>query len=75
MNQQQQYLCDGLERLRQNEGSYADFTILSEEGKTFHCHRVVLAAVSPFFDTMFTSDMKETARKAQIFNFLRKQWI
>ena len=38
---------------------FTDFTILSEEGKEFPCHKVILAAQSPVMRAMMTSDMKE----------------
>ena len=38
---------------------FTDFTILSEEGKKFPCHKVILAAQSPVMRAMMTSDMKE----------------
>ena len=37
---------------------YTDFTVVSDDQKTFPCHKVVLAAVSPFFDTMFQVEMQ-----------------
>jgi len=39
-------------------GELADFTILVD-GHTFKCHKAVLAARSPVFKTMFTTDMQE----------------
>ena len=38
---------------------FTDFTILSEEGKKFPCHKVILASQSPVMRAMMTSDMKE----------------
>jgi len=49
-------LTHGLEKLR-HEKSYCDFKLIADD-EEFPCHRVVLAAVSPFFETMFNSDMK-----------------
>lgn len=50
-------LAQGLEDLRKRQ-SYTDFVIISEDNVKIPCHRVILAAVSPFFDTMFNSDMQ-----------------
>ena len=36
-----------------------DFTILSQEGKEFPCHRLILASQSATMLAMMTSDMKE----------------
>ncbi|KAL4225755.1 Kelch-like protein 6 [Mactra antiquata] len=41
------------------EGKYVDFTLISIDGTKHGCHKVVLAAVSPYFDTMFGIDMQE----------------
>ena len=38
---------------------FTDFTILSQEGKEFPCHRVILASQSPTMLAMMTSEMKE----------------
>ena len=38
---------------------FSDFTILSQEGKEFPCHRLILAAQSPVMQAMMTNDMKE----------------
>lgn len=56
MSNQHTALGQGLEAQRQR-GSYVDFTIIAHGGE-FPCHRVVLAAMSPFFDTMFNNDMQ-----------------
>lgn len=52
-----QLLGRGLD-LQRKDGKYVDFTIVSCEGTRHPCHRVVLAAVSPYFDTMFGVEMK-----------------
>ncbi|XP_069113805.1 kelch-like protein 24a [Argopecten irradians] len=41
------------------DGTLSD-VILKVEGQPFRCHKAILAAVSPFFDTMFLSGMRET---------------
>ena len=38
---------------------FTDFTILSQEGKEFPCHRLILASQSATMLAMMTSDMKE----------------
>ncbi|KAL5006407.1 hypothetical protein ScPMuIL_015213 [Solemya velum] len=55
-----QYRADmskNLSRLRLEE-SFTDVAIQVED-KVFHCHKVVLASMSSFFKTMFSTDMKE----------------
>ena len=42
-----------------NEEKYTDFTILSQEGTRFPCHRVILGCQSPPMDAMMTNDTKE----------------
>ncbi len=46
----------GLKRLRQDD-ILCDIT-LEAEGKTFKAHRVVLAAVSTYFEAMFTHNFQ-----------------
>ncbi|XP_052777827.1 ectoderm-neural cortex protein 1-like [Mya arenaria] len=48
----------GIRDLREQDAC-TDFEI-ETAGKTFRCHKVVLAAVSDFFRAMFNSGMKET---------------
>lgn len=38
--------------------------ILKVNEKVFRCHKIVLAALSPYFDAMFSSGMKETDESA-----------
>ena len=42
-----------------NDRLFTDFTIRSQEGKKFPCHRVILAAQSPVMLAMMSNDMKE----------------
>ena len=53
-----QELLERLDILRNND-SFCDVTI-SVKSKEFRAHRAVLAAASPFFLTLLTSDMKES---------------
>ena len=57
-SQRQQELAQRLDLLRTHE-SFCDVTI-KVKGKEFKAHRVVLAAASPFFLTLLTSDMRES---------------
>ena len=57
-SQHRQELVDRLDILRTNE-SFCDVTI-AVEGKELKAHKAVLAAASPFFLTLLTSDMKES---------------
>ena len=45
------------------DGIFSDFTILSEEGGRFPCHRVVLAANSSYMKTMMTTKLNEEEQK------------
>ena len=42
-----------------NEEDFTDFTILSQEGTRFPCHRVILGCQSPPMDAMMIRDTKE----------------
>ena len=42
-----------------NKEEFTDFTILSQEGTRFPCHRLVLASQSPPMEAMMTQDTKE----------------
>ena len=57
-SQHRQELVDRLDILRTSEG-FCDVTIVAK-GKEFKAHKAVLAAASPFFLTLLTSDMKES---------------
>ena len=41
------------------EKIFTDFTVISEEGKKFPCHKLILGTQSPVLMAMMTSDMKE----------------
>ncbi|XP_047458218.1 kelch repeat and BTB domain-containing protein 12-like [Mugil cephalus] len=47
-----------LEKMRASE-ELTDVVLLAE-GISFHCHKVVLSAFSPYFQAMFTCGLKET---------------
>lgn len=49
---------DALEEMYR-ESRHTDVNVTVED-RTFRCHRAVLAAVSPYFDAMFLSGMKES---------------
>lgn len=51
-------LCDSMKRLW-TTGDHSDVTIEVGE-KTFNCHKSILAAMSPYFDAMFSSGMRES---------------
>jgi len=57
-SQHRQELVQRLDILRANE-SFCDVTI-TVKGKEFKAHKVILAAASPFFLTLLTSDMRES---------------
>ena len=42
-----------------NDRDFTDFTIRSQEGKEFPCHRLILASQSPVMRAMMSNDMKE----------------
>ena len=41
------------------DGIFSDWTIVSEEGQRFPCHRNILAAKSSTMKAMMTTEMKE----------------
>ncbi|KAG2458612.1 kelch-like protein 40b [Polypterus senegalus] len=58
---QQTLLQDGLNDLLETD-KFVD-CVLKVKGKEFRCHRLVLAACSPYFRAMFLSDMEESKKK------------
>uniref|UniRef100_A0A8D0G5I5 Kelch like family member 40 n=1 Tax=Sphenodon punctatus TaxID=8508 RepID=A0A8D0G5I5_SPHPU len=58
---QQTLLQDGLKDMLDHD-KFLD-CILKVKGKEFPCHRLVLAACSPYFRAMFLSDMEESKKK------------
>ncbi|XP_062972512.1 kelch-like protein 40 [Elgaria multicarinata webbii] len=58
---QQTLLQDGLKDLL-DHSKFLD-CVLKAKGKEFPCHRLVLAACSPYFRAMFLSDMEESKKK------------
>ena len=45
------------------DGIFSDWTIISEEGQRFPCHRNILAAKSSTMKAMMTTDMREKEEK------------
>ncbi len=62
---QQTLLQDGLCDLLEND-KFVD-CILKIQDKEFPCHRLVLAASSPFFKAMFLSDLEESKKLVMFF--------
>ncbi|XP_066484766.1 kelch-like protein 40 [Tiliqua scincoides] len=58
---QQTLLQDGLKDLL-DHNKFLD-CVLKVKGKEFPCHRLVLAACSPYFRAMFLSDMEESKKR------------
>lgn len=54
-------LCSGLRQLYEST-QYSDVDIVVEQ-RTFHSHQLLLAAMSPYFDAMFTSGMIESQNR------------
>ncbi|XP_046561072.1 LOW QUALITY PROTEIN: kelch-like protein 24 [Haliotis rubra] len=52
------FLIDNMQKLRL-DSSYTDI-VISIEGCKFPCHKIVLAAGSPYFKSMFSSGMEES---------------
>ena len=54
------------------DGIFSDWTIVSEEGQRFPCHRNILAAKSSTMKAMMTTEMKEKEEKVTKVNFSNK---
>ena len=48
-----------IEKMCLEDGVFSDWTIISEEGQRFPCHRNILAAKSSTMKAMMTTEMKE----------------
>nr|XP_020140943.1 kelch repeat and BTB domain-containing protein 8 isoform X1 [Microcebus murinus] len=59
------HACGVLRQLKAmyDEGQLTDIVVEVDHGRTFSCHRNVLAAVSPYFRSMFTSGLTESTQK------------
>ncbi|XP_062619992.1 kelch-like protein 24a [Saccostrea cucullata] len=51
-------LLEGLRKMYKSQ-RFTD-VIINVENQSFRCHRVILSSVSPYFDAMFSSGMKES---------------
>uniref|UniRef100_A0A8C5R6X6 Kelch repeat and BTB domain containing 8 n=1 Tax=Leptobrachium leishanense TaxID=445787 RepID=A0A8C5R6X6_9ANUR len=62
---EQTHACFLLSQLKTmyDAGQLTDVIVHVELGKSFSCHRNVLAAISPYFRSMFTSGLTESSQK------------
>ncbi|KAM8930782.1 kelch repeat and BTB domain-containing protein 8 [Pelodytes ibericus] len=59
------HACNILDQLKimYDEGKLTDIVVQVDQGVNFSCHRNVLAAISPYFRSMFTSGLTESTQK------------
>ena len=61
-----------IEKMCIEDGIFSDWTIISEEGQRFPCHRIILAAKSSTMKAMMTTEMKEMEEKETKLNYNNK---
>ncbi|XP_023649747.1 kelch repeat and BTB domain-containing protein 8 isoform X1 [Paramormyrops kingsleyae] len=59
------HACNVLQQLKAlyDEAQLTDIVVEVDHGQTFSCHRNVLAAISPYFRSMFTSGLTESSQR------------
>ncbi|XP_028303445.1 kelch repeat and BTB domain-containing protein 8 [Gouania willdenowi] len=59
------HACNILQQLKAlyDEAQLTDIVVEVDHGQTFSCHRNVLAAISPYFRSMFTSGLTESSQR------------
>ena len=58
-----------IEKMCIEDGIFSDWTIVSEEGQRFPCHRIILAAKSSTMKFMMTTEMREKAEKETVLKY------
>ena len=62
-------LTGAVEKMCYEDGIFSDWTIISEEGQRFPCHRIILAAKSSTMKAMMTTEMREKEEKETMLKY------
>ena len=63
------HIIGPVEKMCIEDGVFSDWTIISEEGQRFLCHRIILAAKSSTMKAMMTTEMSEKEEKETMLKY------